>query len=174
MVKFGKESADSLDDLAAFSKQVNFSAESMRTLQGVAARYNVDQGALRGGIERLSTNLGRLKNNQGGFYTYLKKTNPALAEQLKHTKSTEDAYVLLFGAMEKISDPTKRAALAKAAGIGQQALRFLSDGPDDLRNTIEEVKRLQGLLGPKASEDAAHMAMPWIISAWLGSVFATS
>ena len=47
MVKFGKESADSLDDLAAFSKQVNFSAESMRTLQGVAARYNVDQGALR-------------------------------------------------------------------------------------------------------------------------------
>jgi hypothetical protein len=154
MIKFGKDSAASLDELGAFAGQVDFSADALRTLQGAADRYNVSQDALRGGIEKLHTNLGRLKNNQGGFYTYLQKTNPALATQLKHTRSTEDAYVALFGALEKIKDPAKRAALVKAAGIGQESLRFLADGPDGLRNTIGEVKKLQGVLGDGAYKAA--------------------
>ncbi|MCX5496432.1 hypothetical protein OSH11_17125 [Kaistia dalseonensis] len=70
-------------------------------------------------------------------------------------KTTEEGYLLLFSALDKITDPSKRAAFVKAAGIGQESLRFLADGSLDLKATIEEVKKLQGYLGPKAYEDAA-------------------
>lgn len=169
-VKFGKQSADALDDQAAFAKQINWSADSLRTLQGVAKRYNVDQEQMRGGLQKFTTLFGRLKQGQGGFFTYLKKTNPALLEQFRHTKSGQEAFLLLSDAISKTADPAKRAALAKAAGLGQQFLRFFADGPEDLRKTIREVDRLQGRLGPKAFQDAADYgdAMDNIGLAWEG------
>ena len=169
-IKFGKQSADALDDQAAFAKQINFSADSLRTLQGVAKRYNVDQEQLRGGLQKFTTLYGRLQQGQGGFFTYLKKTNPALLEQFRHTKSGQEAFLLLSDAIAKTTDPAKRAALAKAAGLGQQFLRFFADGPDDLRKTIAEVIRLQGRLGPKAFQDAADYgdAMDNIGLSWEG------
>ncbi len=169
-VKFGRQSADALDDQAAFAKQINFSADSLRTLEGVAKRYNVSQEGLRGGLQKFTTQFGRLKQGQGGFYTYLKKTNPALAEQFRHVATSEQAFVLLSDAIAKTSDPAKRAALAKAAGVGQEFLRFFADGPEDLRKTIKEVIRFQGRLGPKAFRDAADYgdAMDNIGLAWQG------
>lgn len=169
-IKFGKQSADALDDQAAFAKQINFSADSLRTLQGVAKRYNVDQEQLRGGLQKFTTLYGRLQQGQGGFFTYLKKTNPALLEQFRHTKSGQEAFLLLSDAIAKTADPAKRAALAKAAGLSQQFLRFFADGPDDLRKTIAEVIRLQGRLGAKAFQDAADYgdAMDNIGLAWEG------
>jgi len=154
-IKFGKQSADALDDQAAFAKQIN---------------YNVDQEQLRGGLQKFTTLYGRLQQGQGGFFTYLKKTNPALLEQFRHTKSGQEAFLLLSDAIAKTTDPAKRAALAKAAGLGQQFLRFFADGPDDLRKTIAEVIRLQGRLGPKAFQDAADYgdAMDNIGLSWEG------
>lgn len=170
LVRFGKQSADALDANAALAKQINFSADALRTLQGTADRYNVSQEAVTAGLTKFNVSFGRLKQGQGAFYTYLKKTNPALAEQFKHVGSTESAFVLLSDAIAKTADPAKRAALVKAAGLSQEFLRFFADGPDDLRQTIKEVIRYQGLLGPKAARDAAAYgdAMDNIGLAWRG------
>jgi len=150
MVKLGKDAVDSLDDIKAFSGQIGISADSLRILEGVAGRFNVSQGALRSGLQSFNTRLGQLKSGQGAFLGFLQKTNPMLAQQMKGAKSTGDAYLLLFDALSKISDPAQRAALAKAWGIGQEQLRFLSEGPDALRKNIAEVIELLGVLGPEA------------------------
>lgn len=154
MVKLGKDAVDSLDDIKAFSGQVGFSADSLRILQGVADRFNVSQDSLRSGLQSFNARLGQLKSGQGAFLGFLNKTNPALAAQMKHVKSTQEGYLLLFDALTKISDPAKRAALAKAAGIGQESLRFLADGPEGLKKNIAEVKELLGILGPGAYDAA--------------------
>ncbi len=170
MVRLGKQSADAMDDQAAFAKQIGFTGDTLRTLEGVAKRYNVEQDSLRNGLQKFNVVYGQLKQGQGAFLGYLKKTDPALAGQMRQVGSTQEAYLLLFDAMSKISDPAKRAALAKAAGIGQQSLRFLADGSDDLKKTITEVLNLQGVLGPKAFDDAAAYgdAMDNIGLAWQG------
>lgn len=155
-VKFGKDAADALDDTAALAKQIGISGDALRTLEGVGKRYNVTQEAIGAGLTKFNLNFGRLKQNQGAFYTYLKKTNPALAAQFKQIDSTGDAFLLLSDAISKTADPAKRAALIKAAGLPQEFLRFFADGPDDLRDTIKEVVRFQGLLGPDAYREAAR------------------
>lgn len=154
MIKLAKDSADTLGDQIDLAKQINFSAESLRLLEGVAKRYNVSQDTLRGGLEKFNASFGRLKQGQGAFLGYLQKTNPALAAQFKQVGSTQDAFILLSDAIAKTADPAKRAALVKAAGLGQEFLRFFADGPEDLKNTIEIVKRLLGLIGPKGWADA--------------------
>ncbi|HWJ72595.1 MAG TPA: hypothetical protein VNX29_05440 [Kaistia sp.] len=169
-VKFGKDAADALDENAALAKQIGISGDALRTLQGVATRYNVTQEGLASGLTKFNVNFGRLKQNQGAFYTYLSKTNPALAAQFKQVGSTGDAFLLLSDAISKTADPAKRAALIKAAGLPQEFLRFFADGPDDLRQTIKEVIKLQGLLGPGAFSEAARYgdAMDNIGLAWKG------
>ena len=155
-VKFGKDAADALDDTAALAKQIGISGDALRTLEGVGKRYNVTQEVIGAGLTKFNLNFGRLKQNQGAFYTHLKKTNPALAAQFKQIGSTGDAFLLLSDAISKTADPAKRAALIKAAGLPQEFLRFFADGPDDLRDTIKEVVRFQGLLGPDAYRAAAR------------------
>ena len=72
----------------AVSKQIGISGDALRTLEGVGKRYNVTQEAIGAGLTKFNLNFGRLKQNQGVFYTYLKKTNPALAAQFKQIDSS--------------------------------------------------------------------------------------
>ncbi len=150
--------------------QIGISGDALRTLQGVAKRYNVTQEALGAGLTKFNVSFGRLKQNQGAFYNYLRKTNPALAAQFKQVGSTGDAFLLLSDAISKTADPAKRAALIKAAGLPQEFLRFFADGPDDLRETIKEVIKFQGLLGPGTYREAARYgdAVDNIGLAWIG------
>lgn len=152
--KMTKDTADALDAQAKLAKQTGFTANTIRTLTAVADLSGLSQEQLSAGLSKFNTNLGRLRQNQGQFFTYLQKTNPALAQQLKTVGSTQDAFVLLSDVISKTTDPSRRAALLKAAGLPQEFARLFADGPAALRQTITDVKRLQGVLSPVTFSNA--------------------
>jgi hypothetical protein len=76
--------------------------------------------------------------------SFLKKASPALLKQLKGAKSNEEAFDLLAGAMAKLEDPAKRAALAQAT-LGKAELGPLfARGPQGIRELRDRYAELAG------------------------------
>lgn len=150
-----KRYAESTDELAKFSRQIGFAVQSYRELQFVAERQGVSQEKLKSSMVALTKRVGELKNKTGSLYSFLKKSNPQLLKQLETTESTEKAFGLLLGALEKIEDPTERAALAAAAfsRSGVDMTRIAEAGAGGIASLRAEFRRLAGTM---TKEDAAN------------------
>jgi hypothetical protein len=144
--------AETGDNIAKSVRSIGISAQFLQEYQFVAERMGITQDALNKSFFGMAKRLGEMKSGYGTLSALLKKTNPQLMRQLMATKSTEESFSLLMSAMEKIEDPTVRAAFASAA-FGRQGLRMANIA----RAGSEEVERLRRRaheLGLVLSDDA--------------------
>lgn len=111
------------DELAKSARSMGISVEFLQEYQFAAERVGVSQSVLNTSFVAFSKRLGEMKNGYGRLRTLLKETNPDLMAQLEATRSTEEAFGLLMGAMEQIEDPARRSALA-AAAFSRQGVRL--------------------------------------------------
>ncbi|HVJ29757.1 MAG TPA: hypothetical protein VNA66_05550 [Gammaproteobacteria bacterium] len=70
--------------------------------------------------------------------------SPALLKQLKAAKSNEQAFDLLAGAMVKLEDPAKRAALAQATLGSAELGALFSKGPNGIKELRDRYFELAG------------------------------
>lgn len=121
---------DAGDKLVEMAQRVGLSVDAYAQLQYAAAQADVDQEAFNGAMDKFNRKMGEAKAGGGSLLEFLKKVSPALADQIKGAKGTEDALGLMTKAFEKVTDPGKRAALAAAAfgKSGLQMGQFLGQG----------------------------------------------
>ena len=111
------------DDVSDISKRLGLSTEAWQEFSYAAKAADMTSEDLTGVMQKMNNNLGQLKQGTGSLFTNLKKTNPQLALQLKHTTSTEQSFQELMDAIAGETDVQKRAALAQAAfGKSGQAI----------------------------------------------------
>lgn len=139
-----KSLVDEFDDVGDKSEKLGVSADFLTAIRYAAERSGSSFEELDGGLQSFSENLGAARAGVGRMTKFLQGVAPSLLTQLKAAKSTEDAFLLLGDAMNKVSDPAKRLKLA-AATVGQGALApLLARGSEGMRELIKEFERLAG------------------------------
>lgn len=106
------ESGAHLDEMA---KRTGLSVDAFAQLRYAAGKAKVGQEEFDGALDKFNRNLGEAKAGGGTLLEFLRKVDPAFAQQIKSVKGTEAAFDLMAEAMKKITDPGKRAALTAAA-----------------------------------------------------------
>jgi len=148
------------DRIAKVSSQLGLSTDAYQELMFAADRSGVSQGVFNSSIGAFTKRLGEARVGTGGLTTFLKKFSPSLLKQMQATKTAEEGLMLLFSAMDKIEDPTMRAALASAAfsraGIGM--VNLTKNGTKE----IEKLREQYRVLGGTISEDAAKASEDFI------------
>lgn len=133
-----KSAMDAGDNLATMSQQTGLSVDTYAQLQFAAAQADVEQEQFNSSMSIFNKNMGMLRANSGPILEFLNKVSPALARQVRGTKTNEEALGLITKAFEKVQDPQRRAALA-AQLFGKSNLQmgqFLGTGSaaiDELR-----------------------------------------
>lgn len=146
------------DELKTMADRVGMSATRYAQYQFAADQADVSSEEFAGAMNQLNKRLGEAKAGGGSLLGFLKKVSPALAAQVKGASSTEEAFELMAGAMGKITDPSKRAALA-AAAFGKSGLGMadvLKGGTPELER---QKKAFLELAGPqdKFAEGASSL-----------------
>jgi hypothetical protein len=103
------------DDIADVSKRIGMSAEALQEFRYAANMADLSADDLTSILQKMNNQMGQLGTETGTLYTFLKKSNPQLALQLKNTESSEKAFSMLMEAIASETDVAKRAALAQAA-----------------------------------------------------------
>ncbi len=147
-----KSFAQDADELSKFTRQIGMTVEAYQEWQYVADRQGVSNDEFKKGITGFSKRLGELRMGTGSLHTILKKSNPALMEQLKATSSTEEALDLYMAALDQVKDPADKAALASAAFGGKLAkfTRIAEAGEDGIKALRLEAKSF-GLISAEAA-----------------------
>lgn len=121
MVKSSLKAADTIGKVAATA---GVTTDTLQEMRHAASLSGIEFNDLDKGMQAFNKRLGELKAGTGALYTYLNKTDEALLSQLKTTRSTDDALNMMFAAMSKVTDESKRAALA-ASGFGRSGQRLV-------------------------------------------------
>jgi hypothetical protein len=145
--------AESGDEIAKFSARFGIGIAALQEYRFAADRVGTSQGIFNKSLGAFVKRVGEAKIGTGALVTFLNKADPALLRVLKSTKGTEEALEVMFGALGRIEDPTKRAALA-AAGFSRAGIamvNFVTDGADGLKLLRQRARDL----GLVMSDDAA-------------------
>ena len=148
------------DDLGKKAERLGVSVDFLAGMRDAAERTGVPIEALDSSLEAFNQNLGQARAGTGRMAKFLGIVSPALLTQLKATKNNAEAFDILAGAMAKVTDPAKRAALAQKT-LGDSALAPLfARGPKAIKELRERYISLAGSQegAVKASEET-HEAM---------------
>lgn len=143
LLKSAETAGSRLEDTA---DRVGLTVDAFASLEFAAKRSGVEQEAFAGAMDKFNKSLGELKAGGGPIVAFLSKVSPALLEQMKGAKGTEEALSLLTDAFKRIDDPAKSAALASAmfGKSGLQMGRFLHQGSAEIQRLQAEFIRLTG------------------------------
>ena len=139
-----KGAADAGDKLNEMSQRVGLSVDAYAQLQFAAGQADIEQGAFNSSLDQFNKSIGQAKAGTGRFLAFMQKVSPSLANQVKHTKSNQDALFLMAKAFEKVEDPAKRAALATAAFGDAQFGQFLGQGSEEIQKQMRRYFEFAG------------------------------
>lgn len=163
IVAMGRAYANTVDEQAKFARQTGFTIQRLRELDFVAGRQGVSASELSTSLDGLNRRMGELRTGRGSLNSFLKRADPKLLRGLKASKSPGEAFDLMIGALSRIEDPARRAALAQAAfgRSGMVMVRIAELGADGLADMSAEARRLMGVLGDLAGPEAEAYNDAW-------------
>lgn len=141
-----KGSVTAGDDLATIAQRVGLTVDAYAQLQYAAAQADVEQESFNRSMDVFTKQVGEAQAGTGTLLAFLQKVAPEVALQVKGSKSTEEALGLLTRVLERVPDPSRRAALAAAAfgRSGLQMGQFLGQGSKAVDAARAEYLRLAG------------------------------
>ncbi len=144
------------DQVAKTAAAIDISSESLQEWRFAADRMGVTQEETDKGLLRFARSLGEVKLNTGSLTTILKANAPALLEQFKGVKNTDEGMNLLIDTLANIEDKNIKLALTQAA-LGRSGVKMakLMTAP---REEIERLLQRSRDLGIVMSDETAAAA----------------
>ena len=137
-----KKTLDFADNLAKTADKIGVSTDALQELRVASDLLGVSQEQLESALGGLSKRLGELRAGTGSLKTFLDRTDPAFAQQLKSVTDNEEAFRLIIGRLEGYTNAQDRASLS-AASFGRTAgLVFSNIRIADLDAGIERARQL--------------------------------
>jgi molecular chaperone GrpE (heat shock protein) len=152
--------AERSHDVGNMANVLGMSATALQELQYAAKMTDVDSEQLTNSFKKMNNSLGQLKAGSGSLYTYLVKTNPHLARQLRTTTDSSDAFMLLMDAISKETDTAKRASLTQAAfgKSGQEIIKMALEGSDGIARLRKEAYEYGSMISEKGVKASEHFS----------------
>ncbi|MGE4218469.1 MAG: hypothetical protein AB7G39_03385 [Alphaproteobacteria bacterium] len=134
------------DELAKTARRVGLSTQSYAELEFAAKRAGISQTEYAVAMDQFNRRLGEMRAGKGELLSFLTKTNPKLLQQLKATKSTEEAFNLYMRAIDRLPDSQRQAVLAYNAfgRSGTKMTAMVSNGVGEVEELRAEFRRLAG------------------------------
>jgi hypothetical protein len=138
-------------ELAKFSRQVGLSAQSVQELEYIAGLSDISVGELRGGLRKLTKNVGEARAGTGQLVSSLRYLDRGLLKQIQSSKGMGEAVDLVMSAMARETDAAKRAAIANAAfgRAGTKLVTMAEQGEEGLRKMAQEARNSGAIMGGK-------------------------
>lgn len=138
------EFAEKAEGIGRMAKVVGIGAEEFQKLHYAANLTDTSAEGLDNSLKKLNLGLGLIAKNQGPLYEGLKRVNPELMGQMRHAKSTADAFMLVSDAVKQTSSAQERAAIAVAAfgKQGQQMIPMLLQGREALEKMGDSAQNI--------------------------------
>lgn len=111
----------SFDDMGDMADRLGTTVDFLASMRYAAEKSGASVEDLDGGLQSFSENLGKARTGTGKMAKFLGAISPVLYAQVRASKTTEGAFMLLADAMVKIEDPAKRATFA-AQTLGNASL----------------------------------------------------
>jgi hypothetical protein len=149
------KTAAEMDRVAKLSRKIDFPVEALQEFGFVAEQTGMQVSTFEKGIARFTKNVGEAKDGYGTLTTALKKSNRPLLRQIKNTKDSEEAFMLMLKAIREQPDIMKSAALANAAfgRTGQDMILMAKMAPKELAKLREEMRK-NGVFTMQQAEQA--------------------
>lgn len=157
MTKMVKSTAQYGDQIANMVERVGWGTEAFQEYAHVARFSDMTTEEFAGNLEKLTRNMGMLRAGSGSLLTSIEKVSPALAKQLKATKTNEEAFELMIAAIQKVEDPAKKAYLANAA-FGKSGLKMVqlaNHGAKEIAELRKEAQQMGVVLSETAVNNSA-------------------
>lgn len=116
-----KSIVDEFDDMGDMADRLGVNVDFLAQMRFAAERSGATVQDLDQGLQTLTENIGGARAGMGRMVKALGNMSPALLEQLKASKDTEQAFGLVAHALAKLPDQARRARLAMAT-LGNSAL----------------------------------------------------
>lgn len=119
-VAAAKKTIDFADEIAKTADMVGLSTSALQELRIAADLAGISQGQLDSGLGALSKRMGELRQGTGALNTFLNKSDPAFKTLLENTTDNEQAFRLIIGRLDTMTNAQDKAALS-AAALGRTA-----------------------------------------------------
>lgn len=119
-VAAAKKTIDFADEIAKTADMVGLSTSALQELRVAADLAGISQGQLDSGLGALSKRMGELRQGTGALNTFLNKSDPAFKTLLQNTTDNEEAFRLIIGRLDTMTNAQDKAALS-AAALGRTA-----------------------------------------------------
>ena len=119
-VAAAKKTIDFADEIAKTADKVGLSTSALQELRVAADLAGISQGQLDSGLGALSKRMGELRQGTGALNTFLNKSDPAFKTLLQNTTDNEEAFRLIIGRIDTMTNAQDMAALS-AAALGRTA-----------------------------------------------------
>lgn len=119
-VAAAKKTIDFADEIAKTADKVGLSTSALQELRIAADLAGISQGQLDSGLGALSKRMGELRQGTGALNTFLNKSDPAFKTLLQNTTDNEEAFRLIIGRLDTMTNAQDKAALS-AAALGRTA-----------------------------------------------------
>lgn len=126
-----KKSLEAADSIAKAADATGLSTTALQEYRYAANLAGIGTEAFDGALKTFAKNLGAARAGGGSLLEALKKIDPALASNVQHARSTEQAFQMVLGAMDGMKSQADRAALSAAAfgkAAGVDMTLMLKDG----------------------------------------------
>mgnify|MGYP003136659741 CR=1 FL=1 len=138
------EAFDRLDKAAKTARSIDMAAQSFMGLQHAASLAGVEGEQMTGGLGKMLKGLGEAEMGIGQARIALDELGISTLEMTQLT--TEEKFLKISDALNKVEDPAKRAALAVQffGRTGLKLLPMIEQGSEAIRQQAAEMERLQG------------------------------
>lgn len=157
-----KRGAEAGDVLAKTSRRVGLTVDEFASLQFAAKRAGIDTNHFASSMDLFSLSLGEARAGMGHLHGLLKMVSPAFQKQLLATTSNGEAFDLLIKALDRLDDPSKRAALT-ASIFGKKNLamaNLVAGGTEEIEKARAEYLRIAGEQ-KKFAEESEKFSDAW-------------
>lgn len=150
--------ANQADDLQTMANVIGMNVEAYQKYRYAAEQNDVTTEGFDKSLRMLSKSMGELRAGTGSLYTKLKRTSPALLQQLRAAKDNESAFRIMMDAINKTTNAQKKAYLATAAfgKSGQELISLANAGLPRIDALGKKLEKF-GLV----TEDGAKAADVW-------------
>lgn len=157
MTAMVKNTANYGDQIANMVERVGWGTKTFQEYAYAARFSDMTTEEFASNLEKMTRNMGMLRAGTGSLLSGLQKVSPVLAEQLKATKTNEEAFELMIKAIQKVDDQTKKAYLANLA-FGKSGLKMVqlaNHGADGLAELRKQAQEMGVVLGEDAVNNSA-------------------
>jgi hypothetical protein len=126
LARFTTESIKAGAEVGRFAEQAGLTAQQFQRLQGAVSGAGQSSQEFAAGIGAFARNFSDLQRGTGPFLDFLERFAPALVNQFKAAKDTQEAFNLFADVLARMTNAQDRARIAAAAG-GEQFAKLADE-----------------------------------------------